>query len=424
MVLHLPVRGQITGIEQVDALPIGAVITPTSQIDNENRPQYNYYEVRDGDEVRSRDGSQYRNADFAGGGYSVLSLPDGYTPPETSPETVMTFEMFRQEFVTCIIGGARSHGISIDPVFSALRSAGLPLYPDPLLPGMMLNTADTEMGRNGRIPVGTIIRSGSSRNLDVVGMGQHGWTSIYGRGALGDRTYEVIHVPGREQWSGLTPQPDDEQKIAEFKSEMWVLGLAAKQANSWCPSFEAVMSRMGISADSRIMDVGEIGSVVTPAQARALPMGSLFTYTTRPDDSGRTTEVLVIRNGARSNAAGTQRIGHTNRDFESQLGHLKNAGMRVIHNPDRVSTPFVPLNQATMGGPGHLHTARILDALPPGSRVSLRTYNAGDWYVKCRDGRWSDRQVDWANVDGQLSMDSFGMAWGITYIPGHFGSEQ
>lgn len=399
--LYVPVGSGLHTKEQFAALPVGAKFTERAWAEDwDGAPEYaKFTMVEPGRFVIASEPDRVIDVTgygFALGGYNVVtSLPEDWAPDLTEP-VVMTLEMFKQELVTNVWGSTYMNGIDRAPVEHALRAIGLDRDPITVRPGMMVNSSDSPLVAACRDIEGLHVRN--PLGIHMVHRGS--FNRVIGTGGMGSNNcFEVVHHPGDDDRSWMQPTGNDAAEVAQFKSDVWKAGYAAKIENRWCGEFEVAMRRMEIDASCVIPEPDDPGTTMSPDEARQMPIGSLFLYQMHERDCW----ILSMRTDRRGNAAGTERIGSFGAEFSAAHGHYTSRGMTYLTS----EREFIRFSGP--GWPG----SQVLDALPEGSEIRFRNVH-GEGYRKIGSNRWQAM-----NNETTFDHTSFGgNAWGITLIPG------
>lgn len=366
-----PVGHPLQSVEEFDQLLIGTIVGPNEDERYRKRAD-GWWRVSN---TTNEDQSLQVDAPergFSMGGYNrVLSLPE----PAGHPTTFESVNQFMWKFRQHTIAAAANHLGDPRMATRVLDRLGITGDNFPIGTGVPIaNDYDRD-----QLPEGTVIYKGNPKQVRSFGAfvkrGDH-WRHLLGDAihlASADQTFvdtlagAVVEV----DWNKPAAEPDVDA-INRFKGLAWREGYREKTSQSWCSTFESVMSRIGIDASYErhllvTSDGLRCGSPVTVEQVRALPVGSVVKWA---DPEGERW-VYFMRTEAATNRAGTRRIfGYSPEGVPTPSGHYSSTGMMLEWCPDfgdmRVTMPRV---------------TDLFEKMPLGTRW----FQAGTNYVLCED---------------------------------------
>lgn len=306
----------------VDLLPVGTVMVYSNH-------QYRLTPDRMWERVNDP-GHRYGNTDFNMHRASVHSLPDGLSFIELPTETV---GQYKWRFREHALANATQHGVSYAASEQALRDMGAGPEAFPLGAGMRIKNPTTARDT----PDGTVMYTGRP---DVV-RGYVVWQKSGGRWVrlLGEpvqqpgstrSTYTVASINGDATppaWLTSQGTEEDEKAIAEFKATAWRRGWQLKREQSWCGTYESVMSQFGLTREVlRTAHGVSVGGRVSAEAAANLPVGTLLGWMSENNPEER---VLMVRTNAVSNVARTVKIGGS----EGSSGRNYHSSMILVSLP-------------------------------------------------------------------------------------------
>ena len=254
-------------------LPVGTVIGPDSGEMYRKEPGGEWYHF-DGEEINF-----HYEGGFALNGFNkILQLGDAVTlaPPEP-------FALYRWRFLDYVWHNVEANGVSGTHVVPSLKRLGC----EDLTP--VVGTPVTSARTISLLPSGTLIAAGDPD--DFFGYGLFGKIDSNLRPLLGGRNSwpgsgRVVQVGEVTDPPAYDPVVDPTQ-IAGFKARAWVERVKVKQVSGWCPTFDRIMSRFGITeavaAPPMVVPFGP-GMSVTRAEAATMPVGTLFGWGSDADN--------------------------------------------------------------------------------------------------------------------------------------------
>lgn len=154
------------------------------------------------------------------------------------------------------LNGAAAQGVSIETAQRALEASGAAEAEFPW-------SADQKVSNRvdlTRIPADSLVHVGRPTDIDKYTVyradGEGGFKRLFGPGAevLSADAQPAVWVdsisgaPPPGSWT--TDPPASGKDVAAFKKRVWDAGLEAKQRHGWCETYEFVMERLGVTAES------------------------------------------------------------------------------------------------------------------------------------------------------------------------------
>lgn len=217
---------------------------------------------------------------------------------------------------------------------------------------------------------------------------RHSWVRAYGPMHC-DITGAVIveEVGGVEygfEWADAVGDSSADPAVDQFKVKMWKTGQESAGRYSWCGVFRQVMSYLGVDAnivrEIELSPLSARGQRVTPQQAAAMPLGTLFRYVR---SNGNT--IWCQRVSDAGNSSGTRRILAFDQNFEP------------VHNGGNYAS-----NMSLLGRVGervpmpNRNTLALLNSMRSGTRIALQP--EGDGFVLNGQGRFGQPGDIWRHA--------------------------
>lgn len=315
--------GNTLNTHLVDLLPVGSVMrySSTDYVLTADRLWENM----------SRPDLRHNNSDFNLHRATLRSFPNGMGYIELRQETV---GQYKWRFREHALASAVQHGVSYTESERALRDMGAGPDAFPFGAGMMIKNPQTA---SRDVPNGTIMYAGRpdvTRGYVVWERRAGRWVRLLGEPVRSPgearSTYTIASINGDTtppEWLRSEGTEEDEKAITEFKAVAWRRGWQLKREQSWCGTYESVMSAFGLSRDV-LRSVNGIpnGGRVSAEAASALPVGTLLGWVSENNPEDR---VLMIRTNAVSNVARTMKIGGT----PESSGRNYHSSMQVVSLP-------------------------------------------------------------------------------------------
>lgn len=348
----LSVGDRITTREQLEALPLGAIVQTRTGRTTYTREERGLVSTPGG---RVRDFSPVRS----GSHFLIVHLPGSPAEPEEIGDTTEvtpiggseTLEQYKQRFRTIVYGSAYQSGVSTVPLDRAMEKLSVVLHNH--TPGMHVAYSDSSLMNS--MPRGATLEIGRDpsdfNGYAVYGKDQNGGfiRLVGGAGIDEAATLRLLSIPDVEpaEWATAEAGLEDREAIRAFMRQAWQLGLKAKSENQWCGEYEAAMSRAGINE--------AVGSDTEPGlsaeEVAALPEGTYVRFAADASAS-----VIYKRDDRADNPAKTRRVAG------SLPGAWIENGMVKLWSPDdRTGLRF------------SVHSAEEMDAMPLGTVVTDRS---------------------------------------------------
>jgi hypothetical protein len=350
---------------EINVLPAGTVIGPDESEQYVRQP--------DGEWLRTwGDGTTTEySGGFATGGYNkILRLASGlFIPPTPPPEP---FDLYRWRFVDYVWHNVENNAVPGEHVLRALKRLGC----DNMDPQPGMKVTSRQVIRD--LPNGVLVAVGDPDDYPSYGLfAKKGYDPAH---LLGPVTYwpnvgTVVQVGDRTDPPPLDPM--DPSRIVEFNARAYDERVRVKRDTGWCPVFDQVMTKFGITAAvaKNIMLPFGVGMTVNRLQASALPLGTILGWGDSWDAFQWFARVAEGWPGRTAVAQTVRILGR--RDDGTGLANSA-ATMRVLAVPDaegffRLDPPFG-------------WTKEFWNMLPPGTTLD----QDGARYVMCLGHRASD----------------------------------
>ena len=390
-VMSLPTRPRnfpgvgetIDTVDQMNALPVGAVVASTSSGRRYSILERLRYRNMTTQTVSYQ--SRLMRA-IENGNMRVESLPAAFTLEGEGPKPE-TLERFKQRFVTVTLGAANRSSVSKDPLRRAFRKLGCTEHAP--TPGMVVCINDSDL--TSRLPDNTVLVLGDDP-LMWRSHGVHVWSRRNGmQHVLGGRSADthavltILSMPGEvevPEWvTEDKPRSQCEAEVLEFKRQAWQIGMEAKRDNQWCGEYEAAMARCEISAETLLPPP----RYLTAAEVAAMPVGSVFRF-------GNTREYAYYRrDDASTNEARTIRLWGTTEGTWAR---------------DQMLLIFDPTDGHSMAERAAIQTRAQMDAAPVGTTCREGWEENGTHpYTKEADGNWRPRGGNYAYRTADFSLN-------------------
>lgn len=376
---------QFTCLDDMEILPVGSVFETT----NNNRQ---YTRQQNGNWLTPSNG-EYRTNQFRPTQCRLISVPEGSVTQMRPTETV---EGYMLRFRDYALSAARNHSVNYDASLETLNALGTNVE---LGKGVRI----TDPNSRNRLPEGSMVFSGNPEIPDsyaVFEKRNSTWHRVLGSNGIPDSVtvYRVGNtVPTPPSWWREDATVEEEQdKIADFKAEVWRLGWRLKRAQGWCSTYESILRDFGITRAAlitRTHDGIRVGHKVSPDQAKALPTGTVFRWqsVSNPLEWG-----LYVRCQV-DNAAGTMKIGGT-----TQSDRNYHSSMEVLSLASDQDKTW-PLTGTI--------ARDYYNALNPGVRFAGPGEDERPSYIKCHDQRivnWYDNTTGPVPQTGRWTYADFG----------------
>lgn len=336
-----------------DRLPIGTVITPNNNVNQEyvKRVDGWYYDDR-----------HYPVSDFSMGYNTVKSIPRGKSV------TWESLAQWQYRFRDNAFVAAESAGVSPSTVVEAMNELGIGDDYFPLGRGVMIGSQHDKE----RLPVGAQIAVGQPQTITAFGLfvkSRNGWVHLLGDVNRPDG-HRTLVVSGPEAAWAVTPGTEaEQQELANFKARAWRVGWRVKLAHRWCESYEQYMGRIGLTEDALQGTTHggiAVGERVGTALANVLPAGSVLRWQHNTDPQ---TWTWYIRDDDATNRSRTRALFGHRRDGAP----LRNSGasmevMWIASDEDAMSVRVDNLEA-------------IWESIPPGTLLDV----SGTAYVVASD---------------------------------------
>lgn len=312
--------------------------------------------------------------------------------PKFKREAPINIDAFRQKMATVIYGQSRMHSVTTNPALDAIRALSLPHGADVVIaPGMWVHANDDML--TPRVEGGAVQVGDPNYDLDEFGI----FTTVRARspqvgGVAAAHLYRLVRCEGMTD-SDLYSRPpteDDARQVAALKGEAWRLGVAAKSAHGWCPSFEGSMSLLGLSENVTYTAEAPEGETQVPpdphSPATTAPFENRDVLNSSADISRLPDGAVVMYPASGRYDDGTWcflQVNHASRHDQANImgtnsGEHTGVGIVMWNGVGQMDIP--------------IHSPEVMDLAPVGTMVAS---GASRPYIKQASGRWA--------IDGNMS---------------------